>query len=321
MEGRNMEVAKYPDDRPDTVRPETPPEQPQILLPPFQPAPPPPPFHPGQWWFSNKIHTRLTPLQHSLLSTRPSPIPPSPHPNKCRKLRPWLILSLLPNNKALVICSTTRENRGSTGLTSAQARSFLPIAPTPEFCGREQVRVVLDERRVFVGRSLVFLEVVKVVCVGVLGEFIGWVGIEGEEGREGLERVLEGRREWGLGVERNGGDVDGRYSDRGGGERRRDREKGRGRGSWRDRGGMGSANGWSGACTDGVAYQRSSLLQAVPAESRPPSEGGGVLVRAIGVGKQVQGLVLTLTTEIFDCKSCDRSPDVHVPPPPYVVIA
>lgn len=55
--------------------------------------------------------------------------------------------------------------------------------------------MVLDERRVFVGRSLVFLEVVKVVCVGVLGEFIGWVGIEGEEAREGLERVLEGRRE------------------------------------------------------------------------------------------------------------------------------
>lgn len=54
---------------------------------------------------------------------------------------------------------------------------------------------MLDERRVFVGRSLVFLEVVKVVCVGVLGEFIGWVGIEGEEAREGLERVLEGRRE------------------------------------------------------------------------------------------------------------------------------
>lgn len=55
--------------------------------------------------------------------------------------------------------------------------------------------MVLDERRVFVGRSLVFLEVVKVVCVGVLGEFIGSVGIEGEEAREGLERVLEGRRE------------------------------------------------------------------------------------------------------------------------------
>ena len=40
-----------------------------------------------------------------------------------------------------------------------------------------------------------FLEVVKVVCVGVLGQFIGWVGVEGEEAREGLERVLEGRRE------------------------------------------------------------------------------------------------------------------------------
>lgn len=36
---------------------------------------------------------------------------------------------------------------------------------------------------------------------------------------------------------------------------------------------MSSANGWSGAFTDGVACQRSRLLQAVPAESRPPSEG------------------------------------------------
>ena len=133
--------------------------------------------------------------------------------------------------------------------------------------------MVLDERNVFVGRSLVFLEVVKVASVGALGQFIGWVGVEGEEAREGLERVMEGRRECefslffgcflllrdgadlflflfggGLGVERNGGDFDGGY--RAGGQRGR----GRGRRSWGGRGGMGSANGRSGACTDGAAF-------------------------------------------------------------------
>ncbi|KAG0129534.1 hypothetical protein HOY82DRAFT_652018 [Tuber indicum] len=233
MEGRSMEMVKYSGSKPDTAEPESPPEQRRTLLPPRQPVPPPPPFHPGQWWFSNKIHTRLTPLQHSLLSTRPSPIPPPTQPNKCRKLRPWLILSLLPNNKALVICSTTRENRGPAGLTPAQAHSFLPIAPTPEFCGRAPVRVVLDERGVFVGRSLVFLEVVRAVCLGVLGEFIGGVGIEGEEAREGLQRVWEGRREW---VEGNARHVN---REQGGGEFRRgrgDRGNGRGRRSPRGRG-------------------------------------------------------------------------------------
>ncbi|RPA93711.1 hypothetical protein L873DRAFT_1505398 [Choiromyces venosus 120613-1] len=257
----------------DTKEPDPPPESPELLLHPplllLQPSLPPPPFHQGQWWFSNKIHTRLTPSQHALLSTRPSPTAShssstsSPQPNKCRKLRPWLILSLLPNNKALVICSTTRENRGAAGLSPAQARSFLPIAPTPEFLGRAQVRVVLDERGVFVGRSLVFLEVVRVVCLGVFGGFIGAVGVlGGVEAMEGLERVWKGRREW---VEENGGggggcDVNGGYTGGGGGGggrgrgRGRGRGKGRGRGSWRGRGGVsngsgsGSGSGGSSTC-------------------------------------------------------------------------
>lgn len=69
-------------------------------------------------------------------------------------------------------------------------RSFLPISPTPEQAGRRALQLEADVEKVFVGRSLLFLEIEKEVHQNFLGDYIG------EITSESLQRLKSERQEW-----------------------------------------------------------------------------------------------------------------------------
>lgn len=87
-------------------------------------------------------------------------------------------------------CSTTRENKVWEGVLDKDLRSFLPISPTPEKVGRRALQLEADVEGVFVGRSLLFLEIEKEVHPNFLGDYIG------EITSESLQRLKLERQEW-----------------------------------------------------------------------------------------------------------------------------
>lgn len=76
--------------------------------------------------------------------------------------------------------------------------SFLPISPTPEQADRRVLLLEAGADKVFVGRSLLFLEVEKEVHPNFLGDYIG------EITSESLQFLKSERQKWAsLSADRN----------------------------------------------------------------------------------------------------------------------
>ncbi|RPA94631.1 hypothetical protein L873DRAFT_1792877 [Choiromyces venosus 120613-1] len=143
------------------------------------PIPPPVPVKPGQLFFSNQIWTRLNVEQQTKLGALKVG-----SKNKSFKTRPWLVVQTSSRVDAdgqqmlWVMCCTTRNRSGWEGVTYRDSKSFIPMAPTPSRFGRPVLPLVSDERDVFLGGSLLFLEVFKEVKVSLLGDYIGYISDE-----------------------------------------------------------------------------------------------------------------------------------------------
>ena len=75
-------------------------------------------------------------------------------------------------------CCTTRNRHGWEGVSFRDSKSFIPMAPTPSRFGRPVLPLVADEREVFLGGSLLFLEVFKEIKPTLLGDYIGHISDE-----------------------------------------------------------------------------------------------------------------------------------------------
>lgn len=87
-------------------------------------------------------------------------------------------------------CSTTRENKVWEGVPDKDLRSFLPISPTPDQADRRALQLESDAENVFVGRSLLFLEIEKEIHPNFLGDYIGAIT------PESLQRLKFERQKW-----------------------------------------------------------------------------------------------------------------------------
>lgn len=76
------------------------------------------------------------------------------------------------------------------GVSENDRRSFLPISPTAEQSGRRALQLEADIKKVFVGRSLLFLEIEKEVAEEILGDYIGAIT------PESLQHLKTERQEW-----------------------------------------------------------------------------------------------------------------------------
>ncbi|KAG0137692.1 hypothetical protein HOY82DRAFT_666901 [Tuber indicum] len=160
------------------------------------PIPPPVPVRPGQLFFSNQIWTRLNVEQQLKLGALKVG-----SKNKSFKTRPWLVVQRSNRVDAdgqqmlWVMCCTTRNRHGWEGVSYRDSKSFIPMAPTPSRFGRPVLPLVTDERDVFLGGSLLFLEVFKEIKPGLLGDYIGYISDESVSivNREQM-RIAEERR-------------------------------------------------------------------------------------------------------------------------------
>ncbi|CUS11277.1 unnamed protein product [Tuber aestivum] len=140
------------------------------------PIPPPVPVRPGQLFFSNQIWTRLNVEQQLKLGALKVG-----SKNKSFKTRPWLVVER--SNRVdsdgqqmlWVMCCTTRNRNGWEGVSYRDSKSFIPMAPTPSRFGRPVLPLVTDDRDVFLGGSLLFLEVFKEIKASLLGDYIGHI--------------------------------------------------------------------------------------------------------------------------------------------------
>ncbi|RPA95968.1 hypothetical protein L873DRAFT_1791891 [Choiromyces venosus 120613-1] len=146
---------------------------------------PPVPLCPGQIYFSSRFHVKLKMSQQERLGAHHVGTK-----NKCRKSRPWVIIKVFGDGRALAMCSTTREKKTWIGVTKETAQSFVPVSPTESMFGRPVVHLADDERQVFTGFSLFFLEIQQKVKVEFLGDYIGSLT------EEGLRTLRDQRKRW-----------------------------------------------------------------------------------------------------------------------------
>jgi len=93
-------------------------------------------------------------------------------------------------------CCTTRNRHGWDGVSHRDSRSFIPMAPTPSRFGRPVLPLVADEREVFLGGSLLFLEVFKEIKPTLLGDYIGHISDESVSiVNQEQSRIAEERRQ------------------------------------------------------------------------------------------------------------------------------
>ncbi|KAL7269145.1 hypothetical protein RUND412_008204 [Rhizina undulata] len=164
----------------------------------FTNIPPSPPLSPpklyirdgspreGQMFWCNKIYVNLTLEQQVMLGA----LNPGTT-NKCRKKRPWLILRALPSGKFIVMCSTTREGKVWDGLAETEYDNFLPVHPTPSKPNRPCIQLEKDPENVFVGMSLLYMQVEREVSEDMLGDWFA------EITQESLEVVRRERKRHG----------------------------------------------------------------------------------------------------------------------------
>ncbi|KAG0633749.1 hypothetical protein HOY80DRAFT_1103156, partial [Tuber brumale] len=182
------------------------------------PIPPPVPVRPGQLFFSNQIWTRLNVEQQLKLGALKVG-----SKNKSFKTRPWLVVQRSNRVDAdgqqmlWVMCCTTRNRHGWEGVSYRDSKSFIPMAPTPSRFGRPVLPLVTDERDVFLGGSLLFLEVFKEIKPNLLGDYIGYISDESVSivNREQMRIAEERRRK-----EEYRATQSGAYKSRKGGSRR-----------------------------------------------------------------------------------------------------
>ncbi|CUS13694.1 unnamed protein product [Tuber aestivum] len=141
-------------------------------------------LRPGQMYFSSHFHVKLTISQQKRLGASNSGTR-----NKCRKSRPLVIVEV-SGERALAMFSTTRGGETWRGVTEDIARSFLPISPTRSEFERPVVNLADDERHVFVGSSLFFLETQNKISSKHLSDYIGSLT------EEGLATLKAEHRRW-----------------------------------------------------------------------------------------------------------------------------
>ncbi|RPA95650.1 hypothetical protein L873DRAFT_1812622 [Choiromyces venosus 120613-1] len=75
-------------------------------------------------------------------------------------------------------CCTTQNHSGPEGVTYADSKSFIPLSLTSSRCGRPVLPLVSDKQDVFLGGSLLFLDIFKEVKASLLSHYISYISDE-----------------------------------------------------------------------------------------------------------------------------------------------